>query len=57
MVEFSWKEGGTQVWNLFVFKEKLKCLKVRLKAWNHDCFGLNDVVHKHMHEMHYKNEL
>lgn len=29
-------------WGSFIFKEKLKRLKLRLKVWNRECFGILD---------------
>lgn len=39
VVDASWKEGGINGWGSFVFKEKLKRLKLKLKEWNSGCFG------------------
>lgn len=50
VVENSWKEGGIEGWSSFVFKEKLKCLKSKLKEWNLECFGNIDQKIKSLRE-------
>ncbi|KAE9587649.1 hypothetical protein Lalb_Chr23g0276161 [Lupinus albus] len=37
-----WLETHISGWPAFIVKEKLKCLKVKLKAWNIDSFGCLD---------------
>lgn len=39
VVEDSWKEEGINGWDSYVFKEKMKRLKEKLKIWNKECFG------------------
>lgn len=41
-MENSWKEEGITGWGSFVFKEKLKRLKIALKSWNDNNFGSID---------------
>lgn len=39
VVEMSYRDGGIERWGGYVFKEKLKRLREKLKKWNKDCFG------------------
>ncbi|KAF1870940.1 hypothetical protein Lal_00015240, partial [Lupinus albus] len=42
LVKNCWMEANISGWPIFVIKEKLKCLKVKLKEWNKDSFGCLD---------------
>lgn len=53
VVKESWEEGGVIGWGSFVFMEKLKRLKARLKVWNLESFGLLDKeIDSLRHEIH-----
>ncbi|XP_057811598.1 uncharacterized protein LOC131025829 [Salvia miltiorrhiza] len=39
LVEKVWREGSFTCWSCYIFKEKLKKLKVALKEWNRVSFG------------------
>ncbi|XP_057811260.1 uncharacterized protein LOC131025482 [Salvia miltiorrhiza] len=42
VVKDSWQRPGISGWSCYIFKEKMKRLKVDLKAWNKSCFGSID---------------
>lgn len=43
LVEDVWSDGNIEGRKLFIFKEKLKLLKNRLKVWNTKVFGKLDL--------------